>query len=261
MRTALVTLILGWPYRLVWREVCEPTWSAYAARHGYDVIAIDRPLDTSKRAAMRPLYWQKLLVLRPDLANGYDRVVWIDADIVINPEAPSVTDGVPIEKIGLTDESRFPSPQEHRDLQLRMANTHERAGNLAHAAVARTSAATSPAPQTGVMVLSPRHHRAILEAVYHDKEQDIPVAEQVYAGRAILENDLAHWIDPRFNALVYCLKIIEHRRAAIDTEAKLIAAIRQWISRHYFLHFAAEHALLSTALAALHQNQAANPVP
>ncbi len=253
MRTALVTIILGRPYQLAWREVCESTWRAHAERHGYDVIAIDMPLDTSMRAAMRPPYWQKLLVLRPDIAGGYDRIVWIDADIIINPAAPAVTDGVPVEMIGLTDESRFPSPQEYREVQLRLAHGHERLGDLGRSAFARASANMLPIPQTGVMVLSPAHHREILEEVYHTKEHDILVSEQVYAGRAILQHELAHWIDQRFNALVFFLRDIEHQRAALDTEPKLIAAMRKWISHYYFLHFAAVQDLLSLAPQALHQ--------
>jgi hypothetical protein len=45
--------------------------------------------------------------------GGHDRVVWLDADIVINPDAPPITDGVPIEKIGAMDESVFPSIEEN----------------------------------------------------------------------------------------------------------------------------------------------------
>jgi hypothetical protein len=40
---------------------------------------------------------------------NYDRVVWIDSDIIINSQSPSILDGVPPEKIGATDESDYPS--------------------------------------------------------------------------------------------------------------------------------------------------------
>jgi hypothetical protein len=251
MKTALVTLIFGRPYQRAWREVCGPTWRAYAEKHGYNVIAIDQPLDTSMRAAMRPPYWQKLLVLRPDIAGTYDRVVWVDADIIINPDAPAITNDVPVEKIGLTDETSFPSREEHRGFQLRLAAERDRLGHCALADLARSMAATSPSPQTGVMVLSPKHHREVLEAIYHGKEHDTVIAEQIYAGRAILERGLAHWLDPRFNALVYCLKDLAHRRDAIDTEPKLITAIQEWYAANYFLHFAAEQPLLGIAQQAI----------
>src|ERR1051326_5161639 len=104
MKTAIVTLLLGRPYWLAWHDLCQSGWRAYAERHGYDVITIDRPLDDTPRALARSPAWQKCLVLQPSVAAGYDRVVWLDADIVVNPDAPAVAAEVPIEKIGAVDE-------------------------------------------------------------------------------------------------------------------------------------------------------------
>ena len=113
-RTALVTLTLGDKYQMLWDDVCAPSWRRYAKRHGYDIVVIDQPLDTSARARVRSAAWQKCLVLKPEIAGSYDRVVWLDADIVINPNAPPITDGVPLEKIGAIDEFVFPSIEENR---------------------------------------------------------------------------------------------------------------------------------------------------
>src|SRR2546426_7223448 len=75
MRTAIVTLLLGRPYQLAWHDLCEPGWRAYADRHGFEMIAIERPLDITPRAMARSLAWQKCLVLQPSIVGGYDRVV------------------------------------------------------------------------------------------------------------------------------------------------------------------------------------------
>src|SRR6266568_2550732 len=122
MRTAIVTLLLGRPYQLAWHDLCEPGWRAYADRHGYDILVIDRPLDVTPRAMARSPAWQKCLILQPSVAGEYDRIVWVDADIVINPSAPAVTTAVPIEKIGAVDEFAYPSPQSHQAFWKRMVD-------------------------------------------------------------------------------------------------------------------------------------------
>jgi hypothetical protein len=85
MRVAVVTLVIGHTYLDRWKFQCEPGWRAYCQRHGYDLVVIDHALDTSARAQSRSPAWQKCLIL--DGLTQYDRVVWIDADIVINPHS------------------------------------------------------------------------------------------------------------------------------------------------------------------------------
>src|SRR6266496_4153810 len=111
MKTAIVTLLLGRPYWLAWHEVCAPSWRAYAERHGYDIIAIDRPLDVSPRAMARSPAWQKCLVLQPSIAGEYDRIVWLDADIVIKPEGACRYDRSPDRENRSGRRVRFSKPR------------------------------------------------------------------------------------------------------------------------------------------------------
>ena len=116
MKTAIVTIAIGAAYSARFRAHCEPGWSRYADRHGFRLIVIEAPLDQTPRAAARSPAWQKCLVLRPDIAGSFDRVIWVDSDILINDRAPSIAEGVPFEKIGATDEHMFPSPQVRRQM-------------------------------------------------------------------------------------------------------------------------------------------------
>src|SRR5260370_37872458 len=100
MRTAIVTLLLGRPYWLPWHDLCEPGWRAYADRHSYDIVAIDRPLDVTPRAMARSPAWQKCLALQPSVAGGSDRIEWLCRDILGNKEAPAVTSSCPPHQIG-----------------------------------------------------------------------------------------------------------------------------------------------------------------
>ena len=47
--TALVTIAGGERYLRCWNEVARPTWTAYAERHGIDIVLVRFPLDRSGR--------------------------------------------------------------------------------------------------------------------------------------------------------------------------------------------------------------------
>src|SRR5207249_11685622 len=110
---AIVTLVDGDRYRTMWRRYAEPQWKRYADRHELDVIALDRPLDDSPRARGRSPAWQKLLVLSQGFSSNYERVIWIDSDVAINPAAPLVSERVPAERVGATEEFSFPTAEQH----------------------------------------------------------------------------------------------------------------------------------------------------
>jgi hypothetical protein len=60
-----VALAIGGRYLNPWRACCKRNWQRRASRHG---------------------------------------VLWVDADVLIEPAAPSVVDGVPIDMVGAVDE-------------------------------------------------------------------------------------------------------------------------------------------------------------
>src|SRR5712691_9047853 len=265
MRTAIVTLLLGRPYQLAWHDLCEPGWRAYAERHGYDIIAIERPLDVTPRAVARSPAWQKCLVLQPSIAGAYDRIVWLDADVVINPTAPAVVDGVPIENIGAMDESVFPTVEDNRAFWHRlMANYQDKPQvvDICRSALNATDwhAFWGLPPrgnhivQTGVLVLSPLHHRELLEHVYHTYENK-GGPELNYEMRPlsfeIQERNLQHWIDQRFNAVFNAILSQANAEKRIATQEELFDLIRRSLSSNYFLHFAAHQEMLTAAKMAL----------
>lgn len=81
---AIVTIALGEKSHTTWRRVCEANWHAYAQKHGYAMVCIAAPLAPSARARQQSPSWQKCLILGQDSICQYDRVVWVDADILIN---------------------------------------------------------------------------------------------------------------------------------------------------------------------------------
>ena len=254
MKGAIVTIAIGSAYRDRWRTHCARGWSRYADKHGFDLIVIEQPLDDTTRAAARSPAWQKCLVLRPDIAGRYDRVIWVDSDILINANSPSVLDGVPPDKIGAADEHTFPSPEERRRIFTLLAQMAQSANSGAaktwqsyfdpadwHAAWGLPRRGRSIV-QTGVMVLAPNHHREFLEHVYYGYE-DHGGEPMNYEMRPlsfeIQERNLLHALDNRFNALLIFLIIksqMQLRRPLMPHESA--ALVRTTFDRTYFLHLA-----------------------
>jgi hypothetical protein len=268
MKTAIVTLAIGDEFLSRWRALCEPGWRAYAERHGYDLIVVTQPLDTSARAAARSPSWQKCLILNDAIAGGRDRIVWVDADVMINPAAPAITEGVPAEKIGAIDEHVFPTAE--RRLQIiRNLVEHWRPLNPQRAENWRSF--LDPAAwhelaglprrgrhmlQAGVMVLSPRHHRELLELVYANYEDRGGYAmnfEMRPLSFEAQERNLPHWIDGRFNALTAYLQL-EHEQIEPGRELSTIEDLAAFLAaayrRSYFLHFAGQPDYMKVAYAA-----------
>ena len=262
---AIVTLVIGERYQSLWRRYSRSRWLSYAARHELDVIALDQPLDNSRRALERSPAWQKLLILNQDFAKRYEQIVWIDSDVIINPASPLVTDGVPAELVGAVDEFSLPTPYQHSAAVERIA----RAKHLPIEHVWLTPASyyeswglprqSERVVQTGVLVLSSRHHRELFEHVYHtyeDRGAPIWHYEMRPLSYELTHTDVVQWIDGRFNSLWVYVKAVHYpwlledsypilrghkggrRLARWLDETRLRKPVVSALANSYFLHFA-----------------------
>lgn len=275
-RKAIATLAIGSRYRDLFERLCRPNWTRYAERHGYDLVVFDRPLDGSARAQARSPAWQKCLILEQPEITAYERVVWLDADILINPDAPCACAGVPLGKIGAVDAYGTPSRAVYRDILERQyarwrargvrfvenptPETFYRAWGLPGAPEGDADAVA----QTGVLVLSPGHHRALLRHVY-DAYDDKGGAEWNYEMRPlsyeIVKANLAAWLDGRFNMVVSDVfawqypfladNIFRPLEASNPKEVTmhlnrllLTACLKTALANAYFLHFAGQQSLM-----------------
>jgi hypothetical protein len=206
---AIVTLAVGGSFAARWHAVCEPLWRRYCDRHGYDLICIEEPLDVSARARSRSPAWQKCLILGQSFARNYEQVVWVDADILPNPDAPSILDGVPVELVGAVDEYSVPTREIHAPTLAKLYRHWDAAGiQYVHNPTPQEYYAAYGLPeafdavvQTGVMVLSPAHHRELLEDTYATYDDRGPGwnYEMRPLSYELLRADKVAWIDPRFN--------------------------------------------------------------
>ncbi len=232
-RTAIVTLAIGDEHRERWHRLCEENWRRYADRHGYDVICIEEPLDVSERASSRSPSWQKLLIAGQPFAEDYERLVWVDADALFGHDARPIADQVPPHLIGAVDEVGMERPDVRRLLH------PDPPGEYLAAGLPR---GFDQIVQGGVLVLSPQHHRELLEGVYRDYEDN---GETLYEMRPlsyeVIENGLVHWLDPRFNMLWFVFRAHhnpELARYQRHPKARLVA--ERALRESDILHFAGE---------------------
>jgi lipopolysaccharide biosynthesis glycosyltransferase len=209
VKNAIVSIIIGDNYRQFWQQHCEQSWRLFAKRHDYDVLIIDHPIIDSTKS----IHWQKLLILEHDLVKKYDRVVWLDSDILINPtKAPSIITEVL--------DNNFIGAVAYGDLQ---------PANLVHVARERwVQAFTERGTQaqfareywesyykradlqadanvrfnTGVLVLTPSLHHKFLRSVFEKYPNNAADWEQTYLNYELVKNNLYHIVDPRFNTQV-----------------------------------------------------------
>lgn len=176
---AIVTLAIGDRYRCQWEELCRRNWTQYADKHGYDLLCLDKPLDSSARAAARSPAWQKCLILSTDFAKAYEQIIWVDSDILINKTcAPCIASSVPVENVGGVNLWAAPATAEFQRALSRL-NQIWRPHNVCQEMPRRAMAyytewglpnGFEEIITTSVLVLSPRHHKELLEYVYYHYE-------------------------------------------------------------------------------------------
>ena len=101
MKKAVVTISIGEEYHKL-AQVSHPTLKAYADKVGADFIVWT---DIGKHEI--PHY--RKLDLMGLLEGEYDRVAFIDTDIIIREDAPDLFEVVPDDSLGLHEEGRFVS--------------------------------------------------------------------------------------------------------------------------------------------------------
>lgn len=96
-RRALVTIAVGDAYHKIAR-LTHPTLRAYSERIGADFIVIDESTCSTP-------HWEKFRLY--DLLGRYDRVIYLDTDIIVRPDTPDLFDIVPDQALGVFNESPF----------------------------------------------------------------------------------------------------------------------------------------------------------
>jgi hypothetical protein len=255
VRPTIVTMAVGRRHARLFRRYAFASWQRYARRIGADLVVFDAPLDRSARAAARSVSWQKCLAVQHPRVRRCRQVAWLDADIVIAPDAPSLFETTPIDRVGAVDAYGTPDPDRaRRALDLAYARWRATGVPFVENRTPEQYHTVYGLPhgfphvvQAGVMVLSPEAHGPRFRHVY-DAYEERGGAEWNYEQRALSfelqRAGLVHWLDPRFNLTWLTLRDLDHPQLAtrgrltrrVDWTAR--RHVRAAMRRAYCLHFA-----------------------
>jgi ADP-heptose:LPS heptosyltransferase len=181
MNKAIVTVVNGEKFESIWKRT-EPFFIAYAEKCDAELIVL-------KGAEGYPSpHWIKFGI-RDLLKKEFDRVAFIDADIIIRPDTPSLFDVVPEDQLGIFNEGEY-TPRSVCIYEAKKVYS-------------------IPLPKwdgktyfnTGVMVLS-REHRHIFSANGEVKQLRNAFGEQTYLNMKILSSDVKIFrLSHRFNRM------------------------------------------------------------
>jgi hypothetical protein len=96
-KTLILTIAQGNLYSEM-AFLTHPTIKAYADRIGAEFKVINE-----KKISSTSIHWEKFQIF--DLLNIYDRILFVDTDIIIREDAPNLFDIVPKDKLGMFNEA------------------------------------------------------------------------------------------------------------------------------------------------------------
>ncbi len=180
MKKAVVTVCIGDVYSNIAR-LTHPTLKAYADRVGADFVVLN-----SKKTAKSTPHWEKFAI-RDLFKNGYDRIIYVDTDIIIRDDCPNLFEEVPAGMVGMFDEAPFTD----RSKELMIDTCKEYGITL--------PGWNSKYYNTGVMVLS-KVHEDLLEK---PEKEYFSFYEQTYINVKIAEKSIpVHDLSYKFNRMV-----------------------------------------------------------
>lgn len=179
MKNAIVTITIGEQYEEI-AKLTHPSIKAYAERIGAEFIVL-------REEAKYP-HWQKFRLF--ELLIRFERIIYLDTDLIIRDDCPNLFNEVPSDKLGIFEEGKF-SPRggylqkamEIYDMQL------ENWEDVYH--------------NTGVMVVS-RYHAQLFNYAPTEKEMkpDIFLGEQTFLNlRMQIEEIEVFEISYKFNRM------------------------------------------------------------
>jgi lipopolysaccharide biosynthesis glycosyltransferase len=183
MKLGILTIVAGDRYEKIW-ERSEPFFQAYAKKCGADLVVL-----TGEGAASLPSpHWLKFSI-HELLRKDYNRIAFIDADIIIRDDAPSLFDVVPEDSFGIFNEGEF-MPRAvciHEVMKVYKIEDLEYDGRTYY--------------NTGVMVVS-RRHRFIFNVTEDIKPLRNHFGEQTFLNlKIMIARTKMHNLNYKFNRM------------------------------------------------------------
>ena len=179
MKLAIVTITNGVDFEHI-ADLTHPSLKAYAEKCGAEFICLEPP---------GLPYFEKFKLF--DLLEEFDRVLYIDTDVLVTPDAPNLFDIVPVNQLGLLEEG------EHQPREDLIPNFCQALGLSAQ------GVDLSRYFNTGVMLASKEHKGVFAPwpTEFHPVDQFM---EQTYLNYRVAKlRPQVFCLDPKFNWMTY----------------------------------------------------------
>lgn len=95
----ILTISIGEFYNFL-SQLTHPTLKYYAEKINADFMAITEPQISNSTP-----HWEKFLI--SDLLKEYDRIIYLDTDLIVRKDTPNLFDQVPYFELGMLDEAPY----------------------------------------------------------------------------------------------------------------------------------------------------------
>ena len=206
---AIVTFVIGKNYIEIF-NIVKHTWEIYAKKCNADLIVFNDYINKDSLNE-RSAIWQKLLLANSEKLKKYKKVCYLDSDIYININSPSIFEINTSGKIGVVLHESLFYPEckkiiNERWLQLMGADeeSKSRLQNVLEnyyenfGLILKTNLKFN----AGVLVFDPNLHGQFFEKIYWNYPKDAIDQDQTAVNFELIKNELYQEIDLRFNAQI-----------------------------------------------------------
>jgi len=229
----LVTFAIGDAYMSKYTKLWRTSHENYCKKHGYDFKIIEKFLDKQLDAREHIDANNRLLVCSQEWSKDYEYIVYIDADILININAPPIHTAFDYgNKIGIVDEFSQPCAEQRVERINRRLGWEDSA--KAYYQLAGFDIETDKLLNAGVMVFQPKKHKEVLEHMYSYYEPGYTTHrrgahyQQAIIGYELMTKDMCIIMSNAWNC------VWNHYKVYYDGKK----TIQETFDQHYFLHFA-----------------------
>lgn len=228
MKVCLTTICIGEKYLEQYNLVFRQSQETYALRHGYDFKVI-----TEYISEPHP----KLISMNKILVSDehYDFIVFVDADVLINPDAPPIHDAYDFgDKIGVVSQNQ---PDKYAKYMVQKTMQWELTAEQYYLNKSGHILDTEDVINTGVLVIQPKKHKEFLDNIfnkYSENQKWSPHGfhyEQSVIGFELQINNMAFFMDYKWNAIWLTHKIY-------DQISRKNPNLVEFYKKNYFTHLA-----------------------
>ena len=237
LRVALAVVVLGPAYHAQYMKLFHESHAAYAKKYSYNLSIFSEWISSGPgpSVALSGASMQKYALLNTVWAQNFDYVVYLDADILINPSAPAVHLIFPSlgRGIGAVDEYEEPTGRFEDRVYVQRAMKWEDSPQKYYA-LAGFDLNTTHVLNGGMMIFQPALHSKFamnMSTRYDHQSRSHPRGmhfEQAATGFELITQGMWARVPPVWNALWIIQRLYPQN----------IETLQQFIDRNYFVHLA-----------------------